>query len=137
MSVGGDIQEVTYNHPTIGNGAFYCKADEDTEADLGGYKNDDDTAGISGNGIVVLKKNRSRWEHSLGSVLWEELPVDAFERMQELSNSTVPAVWTIATVDGKIYKGTGWPVGEFKGNRNTGLITGAKLQGGGVLESVV
>jgi hypothetical protein len=44
MAVHGDILEVTYNHPTLGSGVFYPKANEGNKFDPGGFRNNDDAS---------------------------------------------------------------------------------------------
>lgn len=136
MSLGGDLLECTFNHPTLGSGAFYGKADEDMEVDTGGYTSDDDTNGISGNGIVISKMSRKRWEYSLPAILNETAPFNVLEKLQELQDSTEPADWTFTLVTGKIVSGTGKPVGDIKANFNTGVISGIKIAGGGKLDTI-
>ena len=57
MAVGGDITEITYNHPTIGSGVFYPKAAEDNTFDTGGLRSDDDANMIDGAGNMIDKMN--------------------------------------------------------------------------------
>jgi hypothetical protein len=137
MSIGGDLLEATFNHPTLGSGALYGKSDEAQEADLGGYVTDDDANGVTGNGIPISKMNRKRWEYTLPALPNETIPFNTLEKLQELANSTEPAVWTFTLVTGTIVSGKGKPVGDIKIDFNTSLISGVKIAGGGKLDTIV
>ena len=62
--VAGDILEITYNHPVTGSGTLYCKANEDSQVDKGGYRSEDDDAMVTGDGQIIDKINRKRWKPS-------------------------------------------------------------------------
>ena len=53
--VAGDILEITYNHPVIGSGTLYCKANEDSQVDKGGYRSEDDDAMVTGDVRLLTK----------------------------------------------------------------------------------
>ena len=59
-TTGGDILEVTYSHPTLGQGAFFPKANEGNTFDPGGFRNNDDVNQIDGAGELIVQKNRVR-----------------------------------------------------------------------------
>jgi hypothetical protein len=58
MAVHGDILEITYNHPTIGSGVLFPKANESTTLDLGGFRNNDDASQVTTSGQLMVQKNR-------------------------------------------------------------------------------
>lgn len=131
--VGGDLTEVTYNHPTAGQGTVYCKAAEDGTFDLGGFMNNDDENGISGNGELVVVKNRKRWSVELPPILWDMTDRNELGKMQDIADSSVEADWTISSVNGSVYAGKGTIVGSLNATSNDPQIT-LKLAGSGRLE---
>lgn len=132
MPIGGDITEITYNHPTIGSGVIFIKAAEDSTFDLGGVKSNDDANGIDGGGRMITQLNRVRWSVSV-TVAWDmQLNLD-LEKLTELAGSPLDATYTISHINGSIYAGTGRPVGDVAGNGNAATFP-LKLAGGGVLK---
>jgi hypothetical protein len=61
MAIGGDILELTFNHPTIGSGVVFAKAGEDNTFDAGGLRTGDDANMIDGGGNMIQQMNRVRW----------------------------------------------------------------------------
>ena len=53
MASHGDITEVTFNHPTIGQGVFFPKANEGNTFDQGGIRTSDDASIISGSDYLL------------------------------------------------------------------------------------
>jgi hypothetical protein len=96
MATGGDIIEITYNHPTIGSGVIYPKAAEDNTFDLGGIRSADDMAMVDGGGNMIDQMNRGRW-------MVEALCVNDMnsqnevEKCNEMAASAVLADWTFDT----------------------------------------
>jgi hypothetical protein len=129
MAKGGDILEITFNHPTAGSGTILPKADEDSTWSLGGFKIDDDDNAIDGGGNPIIKMTRKRW--SLETVVaWEKTPVDNLQQQEDIASSGVPAQYTIQFATGVIYRANGFPVGDIEGNGNSSTF-GLKLSGGG------
>jgi hypothetical protein len=128
MAVGGDIKEVTYNHPTIGSGVIFPKAAEDNTYDVGGVRTADDANMVDGGGNPIWQKNRV-----LG--FFEVLVVNDMNTRQDIENiallaaDPVPAEWTYSMLNGAVYKGTGMPVGDVQGNINQATFT-LKVAGG-------
>ena len=56
--IGGDILEITFNHPTLGSGIIFPKAAEDSTFDLGGFRSNDDAAGVDGSGEMIDQSDR-------------------------------------------------------------------------------
>ena len=131
MATGGDIIEVTYNHPTLGSNIFSPKAAEDSTYDLGGFKGNDDANQISGSGKNIKQLNLVKWFFEV-LFTWED---GDLERMQELGGDTVDAEWTFTHKNGTVYRGLGSPVGDIQGNGNAATFT-AKISGGGILEQI-
>ncbi len=130
-SVGGDIVEITYNHPTLGQGSFFPKAAEDSEYNLGGLRADDDANGLSGDGGIIVKLNRTRW-HFMVKVAWDANNREDLEKAVALAGSPVLAQYTFSHVNGTVYEGSGLPVGDLIGNANSATFD-LKISGSGKL----
>jgi hypothetical protein len=134
-SIGGDIFEITYNHPTLGSGRFLPKANEDSTFDKGGFRSTDDANMIDGNGNVMKQINRVRWSVE-ATIAWNQSEnPDALDNLRALAASPVDADWTFSHISGIAYGGKGSPVGDIQGNGNAGTIS-IKIAGGGVLEAI-
>jgi hypothetical protein len=132
MAVGGDIKEITYNHPTLGSGSVLPKSGEDSTYDTGGYRSDDDENGIDGGGnmIDIMKQVRPYFE----AVVANDMNVDGtLEKMVALAASPVPAQWTISIVNGVTYGMTGKPVGPLQGEISKATFK-LKVAGGGKMK---
>ncbi len=134
MAVGGDILEVTYNHPTLGSGVFYPKAAEDSTLDMGGFGSSDDTNMIDGGGNMIDQMNRKRWSAEM-TVAWDMAIGLELERAQALQSSPLKASWTITHISGAIFGGNGKPVGDIQGNSNAATFT-LKIAGDGKLKKI-
>lgn len=120
MAVGGDIVEVTYNHPTIGQGVVYPKANEDSTFNTGGFETADDDDAIDGSGQIIQQLNRKRGFFKVTAV--NDMIVKTFETMKALGASSVPATWTFTVANGHVYQGAGVPVGLNEVNANTSVF---------------
>ncbi len=135
MAVGGDIIEITFNHPTVGSGIISPKSNEDSTFDLGGFRSNDDANMVAGNGEMIDQMNRVRW--SLEAVIaWDMNIRGDLEKLVELAESPVEAEWTISHINGTVYGGTGKPVGDMQGNGNAATFT-LKVSGGNKLKKIV
>lgn len=130
-AIGGDITEITFNHPTLGSGTIFPKAAEDSTYDLGGYRSDDDNNMIDGGGNMIDKMNLNRWSFEV-KVAWDMNIAETLEAVVAQASSPVPAQWTFTHINGSIYGGIGKPVGDLKGNGNEATFT-LKISGGGKL----
>jgi hypothetical protein len=54
MATGGDIIEITFNHPSIGSGTLFPKAGEDSTYNTGGFRSADDDNMIDGAGNMIF-----------------------------------------------------------------------------------
>jgi len=134
-STGGDILEITYNHPTIGSGRFSPKANEDATFDKGGFRSVDDASMIDGSGQSINQINRVRWSLE-ATVAWDNAAnPDAVDKLILLAASPVEADWTITHISGNIYAGKGRPVGDIQASSNAATIA-MKISGGGQLETI-
>jgi hypothetical protein len=134
MAVGGDITEITFNHPTIGSGTLFPKSAEDSTYNLGGFRSADDENMIAGDGTMIDKMNRVRW--GLETVLaWDMNTALDLEKLVQLASDPVQATWTFANINGTVYQGTGKPVGDLKGNGNAATFP-IKIAGSGILKKL-
>jgi hypothetical protein len=117
MAVGGDITEITYNHPNLGTGVFSPKSNEDNTYFVGGVTSESDANMITGNGTMIRKMTRSRGFFVALCANDQNLNQD-LEKAIALSGHPVPADWTITNTNGTVYGCSGFPVGDFEGNLN-------------------
>lgn len=129
----GDILEVTFNHPVIGSGVLSPKSAEESQYDLGGFRSEDDSNGITGNGKMIDKMVNTRWMFEM-PVAWDNTE-ETLEKLVSLAASPIPADWTISSINGSVYSGTGKPVGDIVGNGANGTIQ-VKVSGGGKLKKI-
>jgi hypothetical protein len=132
---GGDIVEITYNHPTIGSGTLLCKANEDGTMERGGRRSVDDTNMVTGDGQMIDQINMARWSFETPPIAWDMTGLDESEQLSRLAGSPVLADWTITHINGAIWGGKGKPVGELPGATNTAQLT-LKLSGSGRLRRI-
>lgn len=133
--LGGDILEITYNHPTLGVGSLKVKADEDATVNRGGFRTSDDEGMITSDGELILVKTRKPWKYTSGPIAWDMTEKDEQDKLNKLSESNVQAIWTIQHISGAIFKGRGIPVGEQEGSFKNATV-GLTLMGSGVLEKI-
>lgn len=122
MAVHGDIQEITFNHPTLGSGTFFPKAAEGNTFDPGGLRNSDDANSITGGGSLMIQKNRVRGFFEV--VIENDMNIrnDA-NVIKELSASPLPAEWTLSHINGTVWSGNGVVVGDITPDMNAGTLT--------------
>jgi len=133
-STGGDILEMRYNHPTLGQGVFYPKSNEGNTFDLGGFRNADDQNMISGDAEPIYQMNRVR------STVEIVVANDMNERNDlqlaiDLASSPIAAEWAISHVNGTVWGMTGKPVGDLQSDVNAATFT-LKI-GGGIMRKIV
>jgi hypothetical protein len=135
MATGGDIIEITYNHPTLGSGVIYPKASEDSTFDLGGFRSNDDADMIDGSGTMIDQINRKRWKFST-LVAWDMNSANELNTIVDLAGSPVLADWTFSSVNGTVWGGSGKPVGDYEGNGNSPTFT-LLVSGGQKLKKII
>jgi hypothetical protein len=135
MAVGGDIIEITYNHPTLGSGTINPKAAEDSTYDLGGFRSNDEANGIDGGGNMIDQLNRVRWSFEV-TVSWDMNVKTELEKLTDLAASPELADWTFTNINGTVYGGKGKPVGDLQGNGNASTFP-LKISGGAKLKKIV
>jgi hypothetical protein len=133
--VGGDITEITYNHPTLGSGTWLPKAGEDSTFDPGGFRGDDDANNVDGAGRNIKKLNRVKWSFE-GVVSWDANSKNELDMAKKLAGSPEDADWTITSINGTVWGGKGSPVGDIQGNGNAATMS-IKLAGGGEMKKIV
>lgn len=134
MAVGGDILEITFNHPTLGSWIVFGKSAEDSTYDLGGVRTTDDSNMVAGNGEIIKQMNRGRWSFET-TVAWDMNTREDMEKLNDLAADPVDADITISHINNTIYGGTGTCVGDLQGNGNSATFT-MKLSGGGKLKKI-
>lgn len=131
MATGGDITEITYNHPTLGNGVLYPKSNEDSNFDPGGFRTEDDANMIDGSGKPINKINRVRW--SFEGTISNDMNVNQeAEKIKAMAGDPADAAWTFQHINGTVYAGQGRPVGDISFNGNAATLK-IKISGGGDL----
>lgn len=128
MASGGDIIEITYNHPTLGSGTIFPKANEDNSYFPGGITTTSDENMIDGGGNPIWQKNRRRGFFECVCTN-DQNQGQELEKMIALSGDPVAADWTFSSVNGTVYGGSGKPVGDFEGNTNQSTFT-LRVEGG-------
>lgn len=126
---GGDITDVTFNHPTLGSFQFATKSGESYNLDPGGIRSEDDSAGISGNGVMIDKKTRVRWSFDgpLMADFESNLEVDNFPKIAE---SAEQGTLTVTLITGVTWRGLGTLVGDIAFDTSTAQAS-IKFSGGG------
>lgn len=132
--VGGDFIEGTYNHPVLGSGVIYFKANEDATVDFGGVRTNDDANSIDGAGRTIKQMNRVRWSFE-NTVAWDQNVNLDLQKLTALAGDPQEADWTFQHISGAIYRGTGGPVGDLQGAANQSTFQ-LKVAGGGILKKI-
>jgi hypothetical protein len=132
---GGDILEITYNHPSLGSGSLFLKANEDGTLDVGGYMSNDDANSITGNGEFIDQINRKRGFFESPPVAWDMVDKKELGILSKMAESPVLADWTITSISGAIWGGKGKPVGDIQGNTNTAQV-GLKISFSGRVQEL-
>ena len=131
-SVGGDIVEITWNHPTLPSGTLYPKAGESFSYDPGGYRGDDDKQGLDGGGGVIRVLTQTRWSVE-GPVANDMNSRGELEKLAALAGAIEEATFTFTHINGTVYEAVGAPVGELKLDAKMSTIP-IIISGGGTLD---
>jgi hypothetical protein len=129
----GDIQEITYNHPTLGSGTFKPIAGEDFSINLGGRRGLDEVV-LTSDGEAIHKVQNMPWSME-GPVRWAATIGLDMEKLAGLSGDLEDTNWTIQLISGEIYGGIGRPVGDIVGSSKDGQIP-LKVVGGNGLRQL-
>jgi hypothetical protein len=123
MAVGGDITEITVNHPTLGSRIFFAKANEGNTYDVGGIRTEDDADSIDGGGNPIWKKNRKMGFFEVVVANDQSQSVPDADFVATLAADPVQADWTFSIINGSVYGGSGKPVGDIQPNVNDATFT--------------
>ena len=134
MATGGTILEITYDHPTVGSGRFFAKADEDGTLDPGGLRTTDDANMVTGAGTMIKQIRPVLWSFEI-VIENDQNEREDMEQMALIAASPVDATFTISHVNGSIYTGTGTIVGDIQANVGNATMP-LKMQGGGNLRKI-
>lgn len=119
---GGDVVEITFNHPTIGSGTIFAKSGEDNTYDPGGFRSADDAAMITGAGEMIDTMSRVRPFFEV--VVANDMNTrEDLEKVAALASSPTPAQWTFSIVNGVSFGMEGKPVGDIQGNITKATFT--------------
>lgn len=133
-TTGGDILEMRYNHPTLGQGVFYPKSNEGNTFDLGGFRTADDQNMISGDGEPIFQMNRVRGTAEI--VCANDMNGrNDLQVAVDLASNAVAAEWAISHVNGTVWGCTAKPVGDLQSDVNAATFT-LKL-GGSIMRKIV
>lgn len=131
---GGDILEITWNNPQVspGTGILFGKSNEDSTFDLGGFRSNDDDNMIDGGGNMIDQMNRIR--PSFECTISYDMNIQTeLDKLSQLASTPVQTDWTISHINGTVWKITGKPVGDLKGNGNNATIQ-FKIAGGKLMK---
>jgi hypothetical protein len=131
---GGDLLEITCNHPTLGNFTFATKANESYTLDPGGKRSADDASMITGNGAMIDQVNNVRWSFE-GPLMADFDSGNEIENLPKLAEASELGTWTFAHISGVIWRGRGKFVGDLAVDTNTAQLT-AKIAGSNKLEKL-
>jgi hypothetical protein len=130
---GGYLMEVTYNHPTVGQGSFYLMTEEDSTLDIGGLRKAEEVK-IDGSGQAVYEMLQKPW--TVDGTMSNDFSGDgAMEKAQKLAEATSEADFTFTHVNGSVYAGKGSVVGDFPASAK-GTVP-LKFSGSGKLTKLV
>lgn len=132
--IGGDILEAVCSHPELGDFRFAAKANEAFTLNKGGLRNNDDANGITGSGQAIWQINRQRWSLE-GPIAVDMVSDNEMGGLDALAASAIEGIWTLTSISGAIYKGSGKPVGDLNVDSNTAQQT-LKIAGSGQLELI-
>ena len=135
MFTGGDLKEITFNHPELGVFSFSTKSDESYEVDPGGFRSADDANMITGGGDNIRKINRVKWCVEGPLVFNFNGASQEMVNLPLIAENPIDGTWTFEHISGAIWKGNGSVVGDIKPDTNNSQAT-IKMSGGGRLERV-
>lgn len=126
---GGDIKEISISHPNFGTVTLKPKANEGNTYNIGGYRSNDEANGITGDGTAIRVINNTRW--SVEAVIANDMNINQeYEKVCGMAGDPQEGTYTFTHINGTVYRGTGFPVGEMPLNVNDSTFT-LKATGGG------
>lgn len=132
--IGGDITEITCNHPVEGSVVLQIKASEDNTYDLGGVRGNDDQNMVTGSGATIRSLNMKQWRVAV-TVAWDMNTQQDLQKVVRMAASPEEGTWTISSINGSVYQGKGAPLGDLVANVNQATFP-MTIGGGGELKKV-
>lgn len=133
--IGGQLTEITWSHPTLGTGTISPKSSEDSTLDTGGIRSDDEATGIAGDGSAIRKMNINRW--SVDTMVANDSNVGKqLEKLVALAGNPEEATFRFTHINGSVYSGSGFPVGDVNANMGSATIK-IKFAGSNTLKKIV
>lgn len=120
---GGDILEVSWLHPTLGAGFFYPVSGSESTFNKGGLRTNDNSP-VDAAGRLIRTMNRQPGKFSL-TVASDPVDSQEFDTASTIASDLAEAIWTVALINGAIYKGKGSIEGslELDGQKSTFPLT--------------
>lgn len=120
MAVGGDIVEVSDNHPELGSFVYKVQAGQDNTYDPGGLRSNDDANMVTGGREAIRQINGKMGFFQVNIV--NDMTQKVIERLSALAAHPVPSEWTFTVINNITYRGTGFPVGDLTANVNNSTM---------------
>jgi len=134
MATGGDLLDVNWTHPTLGQGTFYFKAGEDSMLKMGGFVSADEDNNIDGSGTRIDKLSRTV-PYIKGTCV-NDMSTGTLEQIMALASSPTSATYVFTWINGHVYKIVGGkPVGDIEGNVNASTFD-LKIAGSNVAQKL-
>lgn len=134
MFTGGDITEITVNHPTEGSVVLQVKASEDNTYDLGGVRGNDDANMVTGSGTTIRQLNNFGWRVSV-NIAWDMNNQLDLQKVVRMAGTPEEGDWTVSSINGSVYGGKGAPLGDLVANVNNATFP-MVIGGGGQLKKI-
>ena len=132
--IGGDLVEITCNHPSLGSFEFAPKSNESYTMDPGGRRSNDDANSVTGSGEMIDQVNNVRWSFE-GPLMARFNSNEELLNLPALAESPELGTWTFTHLSGAIWRGQGKVVGDIQIDTNTAQVT-IKVAGGRKLEKL-
>ncbi len=120
MAVGGDITEISDNHPELGSFVYKVQAGQDNTYDTGGYRTNDDANMITGGREAIWQINGKMG--FLQANIVNDMSQKVAERLSQLAAHPLPSTWTFSCINRVSYRGQGKPVGDISANINSTIM---------------
>lgn len=128
LAIGGDISEISFSNPEVGTGFFYPMSGEEHSLDKGGFRSEDNKA-IDGSGRLIQSMKRA--VGTLEVVASNSTETGDYDNACAIAASTAETTWTIAMLNGDVWKGTGVIQGDIKLNTYKTNFTLTVVSGAG------
>ena len=132
--IAGYIQEITFNHPTVGSGVLFTIQDSDATIDTGGIRSADEMSGVDTGNRMIDQKTLNRW--MVGCEISNSLTgTQEMEKLSQIAASPEEAEFTFSHISGVVFRGKGQIVGDIAPNITTAKLA-VKFSGGGQLARI-